>query len=316
MKNYIASLTLLFTFNAVSACIPAAEEQYAVLDISVVTGHTALRDRLAQKYCLNSPQFYQDVSKPQGKLFQGVFKSRSPNDLKIFYPPGTSISFFGEGNYSRDLLSFAVSSYHLPRIDEENANIARKYLLKGEKLNFNFKPLTVKDHDNLMSYIVKSYNKENYTFVNKWDKNNMLHYVILANNPKVLHELTDNSRHSYLYEKNAQGVTPLHLIFSKKRPYHLSTQKTDTIKLNDILIRLMSKEQINLISYVEINTPRLNYFEFAEIMKDENPDFYKKLKEKFNFKVNISNEKIKQLKPILTKSLVLQNVIDSYKDLE
>ena len=319
MKNKLSLLilSLAAVLNASAACIPAAEEQYMAVDVAIITGNISLRNSLTEKYCFNHPKFYKEVSKVQGKLFQGVFKSRYVDDLKIFYPTGTPISVFSEGNYARDLLSFAVSAYHMPRINEAEAKIVEKYLPKGEKLNLNPKPLTTKEHDELMSYIVKAYNREGYTFTNKSDGNNMFHYVILANNPKVLYELTNNViyRNLYLYKKNFSGVTPIHLAFSKKRPYNEATQKEDTPALNSVLINLLTKERVKFVSYVEIGTPLLNFFEFAEIMKDENPDFYKKLKEKFNFNVNISNEKIAQLKPILAKSLILQNVIDSYKDL-
>lgn len=319
MKNKLSILILSFfvALNASATCVTATEEEYKALDISVITDNTNLRNSLTEKYCFNPPQFYKEVSKPQGKLFQGVFKSRYIDDLKIFYPKETPISTFGEGNYARDLLSFAVSAYHLPRINESEAKGVEKYLPKGEKINLNPKPLTIKEHDELMAYIVKAYNTEGYTFTSKFDGNNMFHYVILANNHKVFYELTNSIsyRNLYLYKNNHLGVTPMHLAFSKKMPYEGSVEKEDTAALNTLLINLLSKERVKFITYVEIGTPLLNFFEFAEIMKDENPDFYKKLKEKFNFNVNISNEKITKLKPILTKSLILQNVIDSYTDM-
>jgi hypothetical protein len=318
MKNkLILILALTAALNVSAKCIPAVEEQYAVLDMAVITGNVKLRNSLTEKYCFNSPQFYKEVSKPQHKLFQGVFKSRSVEDLKIYFPEGSSISVFGEGNYARDLLSFAVSAYHSPRMNEKEVRLADKYLAPGEKINVTPEKLTTKEHDELMSYIVKAYNKEGYTFTNTSDRNNMFHYVIVANNPKVLNELTDNNsyRNLYLYKKSLSGLTPLHFAFAKKMPYDEATQKTDTPLMNNLLLNFVTKERVQLLTYLGTGGPALSYFEFAEIMKDENPDFYKKLQAKFNFKVNMSEERQKALKPILTKALVLQNVIESYKDL-
>ena len=319
MKNkLILILSLTSALNVSANCIPAVEDQYKVLDMAVITGNIALKNSLTNKYCFNPPQFYKEVSKPQNKLFQGVFKSRSIDDLKIFYPPGTSISAFGEGNYSRDLLSFAVSAYHAPRMNDQEAKLAETYLPKGEKLNIKPQKLTTKEHDELMSYIVKSYNKEGYTFTNTADRNNMFHYVIYANNHKVLHELVNGNsyRNLYLYKKSLASLTPFHFAFSNKRPYNEETQKVDTPEMNTLLISLIKKERISLLNYnLGKDLPTLTFFEFAEIMKDENSDFYKKLQNKFKFKVNVSEERKKFLKPIMVKTLILQNVLESYKDM-
>lgn len=319
MKNkLLLILSLTAALNVSAKCIPAVEEQYTVLSLAVITGNVALRNSLVEKYCLNFPQFYKESSKSRGSLVQAV-KARSIEDLKVYYLLDTSISLFSEGSYEKDLLSYAVSPYHQVFINEEEIKLGEKYLAKGEKINAKPKKLTKKEHDELMSYIVKAYNKEGYTFTDTSDRSNMLHYVIYANNPKVLNNLmSDNSYRSlYLYKKNITGLTPIHFAFAKKNPYHEEAQEIDTPEMNDFLIRMIPKERVQLLTYnAGKNFPALTFFEFAELMKDENPDFYKKLKNKFNFSVNISEEKKKQLQPILAKSLVLQNLLFSYYKLD
>jgi hypothetical protein len=129
--------------------------------------------------------------------------------------------------------------------------------------------------------------------------NTALTYVIATNHPEYLEQALGGLREKEIFIKvNRMGVTPLHIAFSPL------LKGKDTTELSKKLINMVP------VSYM-INNVIWNYdfFQFAEAFKENNPIFYKMLKEKYKFEV--TKEMNPKIKEEINKSLNVYWEIDN-----
>lgn len=156
------------------------------------------------------------------------------------------------------------------KLNNDNTN----YL--GNKISINEQSFN-KNKEELINYLNKKYNNEKV-----YDSygNSELIYSLISNNNDLfnyyVHREINKFKITTFDKKNTFGLTLYHMAFSPS----LKGQKTEAV--NEVLINLLHEEKLQNLSF-----NNLSFFEFAYLLKDNNPDFYKKILKKYKL-----NEKI------------------------
>lgn len=158
----------------------------------------------------------------------------------------------------------------------------QSFLMKNipvNNFNYQFKPTSL-DNNKLLNYVGKKYN-EDYSFFEDNYGYSALVYIVAANRPDLINYVYKDydSKKTWITPTKSK-FTPLHFLFSPL------LKGKDVSQLNDKVLKDVP------VSYL-INVPQLrlmdsriyDFFQFAELMKDNNPDFYRKLKARYKFEI-------------------------------
>lgn len=208
---------------------------------------------------------------------------------------------------SQDLFSSTLMSEIFPKSaqveakeEQETETMLNNAGNKGQ-LNYSWRQ-TGEDKTKLLNYLGQK-NLENVSFNKDVIGNSVLVYIILANRPELIrYSYTGLGDKKIWTKENNSGFYPIHFIFSPL----LRTKNVS--ELNDKILKEVP------VSYL-LNAPQLklgtgksyDFFQFAELMKENNPDFYKKLKEKYKFEVTSTNSS-SDIKKLINNELVLKGL--------
>lgn len=278
LKYILPFLFVTVNASAQNSCIPAQKDEFFALKVAVAVNQDNVKSALLSKYCFNFNEYYS-----RNQELPAIFLSRTPSDIELFRKAGVSLDSYKAGKHQLDLMSYLLlkSNFSFKVSETEKSTIIavqKKYVPNISKESLQMKPISVAEHEVLLDHVSTAYQKL-YSLPLSSQHNTALHFAVIANEPTVLKNLlTDNSRKLYLYRKNKAGIAPLHLVFATKKPVNKEDYQKKLEELNTLLINNIDSSKIN---YLKLES--LSYFELAELFKDNNPDFYKKLKQKFNF---------------------------------
>ena len=167
--------------------------------------------------------------------------------------------------------------------EEEATSKYLKSINGSNKLNFNWRQ-TDDDKNKLIEYLAKNYSK-GYT-VNKDDFGNTdLIYMLLDNKPEYINYMyTAYGDKNLWLKKNKSYFSALHYMFSPL----LKGKNVEA--LNDKVLKEIPVSYIlnlgNYDSLVNGKESMYDYFQFADLMKENNPDFFQKLQSKYKAQIS------------------------------
>lgn len=283
MKKSLISLSvgligLLGSQTTIAACLQATEEQYQNTSVLLIINKKELETYLP-KYCIDLK-----------KLTNTLGNARDLETFKILEKYNPDI-FTINNSLGQDLLSNLLIKYTAKEVEpteKEKREIFKIYKTRFPEDKRTYEEianypdsLKEKNRDEVLAYI--STKLKSKTFLQKDTiGNNTLSYIILSNRVNLIDniEKTTPNLKALLIQRNLDNYNNLHLMFSP------ILKGKDTTKLNDKILSLMNNQSIIISSF-----PSIGFAEFAELMKENNPDFYNKVKDKF--KLNPKSNLIK-----------------------
>lgn len=168
---------------------------------------------------------------------------------------------------------------------KELKNDAEQVKQNYPDISGKFNEFNDEDNKKIIKFLAEKYNKGHNDFVDKFD-HTPLSYAVLTNNVDIINKLTPvRSLSSIVFEKDIYGLTVLHLLFSSE------LKGKDTRLLNDYILNNIETRKI-----IHVQWNGIDYFQFAEVMKDNNPDLYKKLNKLFSFSIKVNKDVEKIIK--------------------
>lgn len=273
MKKSLISLSvgligLLGSQTTIAACLQATEEQYQNTSVLLLGNKKELETYLP-KYCIDLKKLTNNLSNTRDLETFKILETYNPDIFGI------------TNNLGQDLLSNFLIKYTTKEVEpteKEKRDIYNIYKTRFPEDKRTFEEivsypdsLKEKNRDEILSYISTKIKPK--TFLQKDSiGNNTLSYIILSNKVNLINnvEKTIPNLKALLIQRNKDNYNNLHLMFSP------ILKDKNTTQLNDKIISLMNNQTIIMSSF-----PSIGYAEYAELMKENNPDFYKKIKEKF-----------------------------------
>lgn len=277
MKKLV--LTLLTTFAVFSQAQAQncnKEKSETVLAASLHYNNLFETEKILKSGCITKNDRALNIIVNQAQTVESVML------VEKYMPSVKYHNLKGNGNVdwlSALLLKEITTQKNPKKIIEEEKEI-QSFLGKNipaNNFNYQFKP-TITDANKLLNYVGKKY-KEEYTFLPDNYGYNALVYILAANRADLINYVyKDYDSKKIFITPTKSKFAPIHFLFSPLLKGKNTSQLSDKI-LRDIPV-----------SYF-INTPQLkimdsriyDFFQFAELMKDNNPDFYRKLKAKYKF---------------------------------
>lgn len=277
-------------------CIEPKDNEYFLLSITSYAQKYDIQKELLNKYCykdsmrnryekgpfvmVSSKEGLINLEKKMGKQWAAVPIEEQKFDmfsLKLLKNAETKRLFQEDLVNTKKMLSKNFKNVDVTNINENLINNSRKELL-----------------DYLSEQYAKSFN------INRDRMGNFaLFYVISNNYPEYLTKALGAEQNKNLFlKKNLTGATPLIAMFANelkgKNTQELSKKVIDMIPVSYII-------NSSIMGY--------DYFQFAETFKDNNPYFYKELKNKFKFDVTkaISKTDYKNIENMLTINWFVDN---------
>ena len=284
------SATASYAQNAAPAqCAQPTDRDYAYLLINVLrTNNTNSPndfkkiDNLLSYYCYNLTQ-EKGIENP-------IFSIYSAETLKIFDSKKINLLGVRSKKHGFDIFSNALffsEKYKNKEFATSRSNdYSKSYkdLFPQEAVPISF---TIKEEQfkALFDVLNEKYKQKNVVSDDLYG-NSLLHYVIVTNRPEYLETAMGPYSTSKFSVKNKKGITPLHLMFSP------ALKGKDVKQLNEKVFSLISDKDIlkNRIS-------NMHYHAFANLMKDNNPQFYKMINDKFPLKNDTYQLLEKNIKP-------------------
>lgn len=261
-------------------CTSVQPEQLQALLVLVTTNKVQTVNSLLNKYCYD-PEIYK-----KNDMLPPFYFANSVDMLKLFENRKIDIMDYQEKSTGLDLFSYFLIEPFDPKVisDEEKqkfTQLGKKYdsSVTKEQLNEGLK-LTHDERDNLLFEVGQIY-KNGYVQRKDIYGNTALSYVIMTGESSLMGDaLGSYSTGAPLFRKNKEGLAPVHLVFGMNYIYAKDeAQKKKMMEAtNDAVLKLLDSGRVGLAGYKD-----MSFFDFAEMMKDENPDFYNKLKDKFHF---------------------------------
>ncbi len=300
-KSIIASLVLVSSMafaQEQAKCNQPEIIDYKKLMIQLITQNTKNQEILLKNFCYGLNNFRNP------NLDNPIFYTQSKETLDVFEKNGIDYSLIRSKNHSLDLFSYAIVMKERYK-DKKYLDMIEKEINKSYKIIFptGKDVLTLKPTEEVekayFDKLAEKY-KSKYAISRDIYGNSLVSYVILGNLPQYI----ESSFSAYgskviLFQKNKDGYSPLHLMFSKK----FKTEKVE--ELNNKILSLITERDLMKLKY-----KNLSYLEYANLLKENNPDFYKKLVEKFK-NTGASGMKID---PVLKD--IIPNEIDYIKKME
>lgn len=298
-KLYIMLIALLgMGANNVMAqnCIEPKDPEYFLLTISTYGQKYDIQKALLDKYC------YTDTMRTKYEKGPFVMVSSKEGLINLEKKMGKQWADVAIEEQKLDMFSLKLlKNAETNRLFQENIKNTKSFLTKNFKnvdvTNIN-ENLINNSRKELLDYLSDQYAKS--FNINKDKKGNFaLFYVISNNYPEYLTKALGAEHNKNLFlKKNLRGTTPLMAMFANE----LKGKNTEEL----------SKKVINMVpvSYI-INSSvyGYDYFQFAETFKNNNPYFYKELKNKFKFDVTkaVSTKDYKDLEDMLTINWFVDN---------
>lgn len=284
MKKLLIPLILGFTISSSYAvCIKPTRKETVLLSATAYSQQYDKMSALLDKYCYEFRPDDADSNTP-------LLVNTSAKGLALIESKtgknyaNTSIDHNRMDLFSAILIDGAMMS---DRVKKETVSDVKKVMAQNYP-NVDISKITPEEvnrsRKDLLDMLAKEYSQSSSLNRDKM-KNTALTYVIATNHPEYLEQALGGLREKEIFIKmNGMGVTPLHIAFSPL----LKGKNTDEL----------SKKLITMVpvSYMINNIIwNYDYFQFAEAFKDNNPTFYKMLKERYKFEVTkIMDPKVKE----------------------
>ena len=282
MKKKLLSLLLLTTAQlGFSACIPAQDIEYQNLSLLLVAKNDNELNNLVYKYCFDTKKIGNRIPNIKTLSAVKIFEKYNENMFNTSIN-GVNQDMFSMflynsiyNNKTRDISAadkeIIVKLYHT-RFPDDKRSLDNVRETASEKL---------KNQTEILDYLANKIKSRSMMHKDVFG-NNSLAYVILTNSPQYFEEslgLTKNLNLS-LVSRNKENYNNLYLMFNPR------LKGKDVSKLND---KVISGITPIMTSFSRFNS--ITYFYFAELMKENNPDFFNKLKSKFKFNNKIVENK-------------------------
>lgn len=211
---------------------------------------------------------------------------KTVDEIKLIekYNRGLNLESF-KGEHSKDLLSSMLYESIYPRTENilaEEEKETQALLNKAganNKFNYNWRQ-TTDDKDKLLDYLAKK-NVENVKVNLDVVGNSVLNYMILANKPNLIkYSYTALGDKKIWIKPNSDGFFAIHFLFSPL------LKNKNVATLNDVALKEIPVAYLLNAGQLKLGTGKTyDFFQYAELMKENNPDLYKKLKDKYQFEV-------------------------------
>lgn len=299
---FIVLLNLLIiksSFASNMNCITTKQSDYDKISLLTLIENNKQLDNILSSYCIDYETIFNKINLPM-----------TLDNFKVFEKNNANIFNIKDKVTSNNLLSKFLIAY----------NFDSKYFIEDSILKFNeeqkknlyyfYKSYFPEDKRNMkeLEFYIKNKKQEKEDIINYIASkisiknllmrdnigNTSLSYVIITNNFKILDKtfVSKIYENTILTQKNLEGYNSLHFMFSP------NLKNKNTIELNKKIIDVLTEKNIKMSDF-----PSLTYFEYAEIMKENNIDFYNKIKEKFKFTINNSNKNAEKIKTIINDKL-------------
>ena len=279
-------------------CMQAKEKDYNVLNFAVLSDDLSVVSSLLKSYCYNI-NLYKNASK-----LPPFFLSKNLEMLKLFENKKTDLLSFKEKSTGMDYFSFMLIHHtREEKLDkkEEKASIDLIKTYVPSDKSYSLEPnISIENQNKIIKYLAEV-QKKSYVQNKDMYGNSALNYAILTGRYDLLSDLIGSSSNNIkLFIKNKDSIAPIHLAFAMN---HIADKNPEVKKemmerTNDQIIKMLDKNKIVLANFKE-----LSLFDFAEMMKDNNPDLYNKLKLKFNFNAKKDPKIFTQYKKFLDDAM-------------
>lgn len=282
MKKIILSVILASAFSSTtfaqtpSCKEPSKDDNLALLIFSKSQQNQGI-NTLLNAFCYKT-EFFES-----NKFLPPYFFAKDLQTLKLYQEKGVKINS-GTSPYGQDLLSYILINHVLyEKNDEEQKELltksAKRFNLKVEK--YDDSPISGTNRESVLKYLSENYNRA--LAPKDIFSNTAVSYAILTLEPQVLQNIIKDSPTLSLLRKNKYGISPVHLAFATKYPQDKSVVQKNNAEINDMIVKNIELKHIGSLT---INN--VQFFDFVELMKENNIDLYEKLKKKFKFNSNVS----------------------------
>ena len=291
----IASLGIFLSQQSFAACTTApSPNDYLALDAATALDQPNLVDKLFSTYCYDANRIdYTALGKEAP-----IFFTTSPAMLSYYIRKSRDITDFKTQHTQLDILSkllvqpYTTYQEATPSEKRDIINFLKKYSPDANLTWFNSdfqtienpkdrykKPSVLANNQAMIKVLLPIYVKK-LTFPQDFKGNDALTYAVLTNNYEVVQTLSNDN--TIFYRRNKDGFSLFHLAFAKHKFAGDPKVGEENLKrINDIIVK---NYKSNYAQYLNIqNVP---FYNFIEIMKDNNPDLYIKLKNKVKFDNN------------------------------
>lgn len=277
-------------------CAEPKDPEYFLLAVATYAQKYDIQKSLMDKYC------YKDLMRTKFEKGPFVMVSSKEGLINLEKKFGNQWSAKPIEEQNFDMFSLKLlKNAETEKLFKENLNGTKKILsdkFPGVNVSNVNEDLINNSRKELLDYLAEEYSKS--FNMNKDAKGNFaLFYVISNNHPEYLEKALGAEHNKNIFiKKNSAGTTPLMAMFASE----LKGKNTEEL----------SKKVINMIpvSYI-INTQVSGYdfFQFAETFKNNNPYFYKELKNKFKFEVTqgIRDKDYKNIESMLNINWFIDN---------
>lgn len=282
IQSSVLAIVCLFGNNSYAAmCRQPQQMDYQALMLATSVNKIETVKNLLGTYCYNF-DFYK-----QNNLVPPFFLAHNVEMVKLFQSYHIDIIGYQDKLTDLDYLSSLLiepinTTTPTSKEQDEFFSLLQKYdPTVTRKMLVNSQNITLEERKALLGYVAGLY-KEGYVQKKDIFNNTALSYVILTGEDSLVNSTMGSTTTLPLFRKNKEGFAPIHLLFNAH--YLGSTNEKVKLehieKLNDEIIQILDNSKVNLLNFRD-----MSFFEFAEMMKDGNPDFYNKLKAKFKFTV-------------------------------
>lgn len=307
------SVFLLVTFVATCSSLsyaqnsckqPNKDENIATLIFSKAEQTQALGNFL-QKYCYSPDSFH-----PLGMEIPSFYSS-TLEQLKIFMDRDP-ILLSRKNKWNQDMLSqVMIDNFLLRPLEADELAVLRQDLSKYGYKETPYVGISESSRRQILDYILPSINLNSIKDRDLFGMNSLAYSVITVE-PKVFAKI--NPTTASLFMQLNWGVTPVHLFFAPH--YRENLSPADLSQLNDLLLKKAPPSTLGALGAYRPKS--LTYYDFAEIMKEYNPDLYDKIKSSKGFKVSEkykNPEEAKKMKEELLKDVDFKIIFASKKDI-
>lgn len=274
MKKLILPILLGLTFStSFAACVKPGKKEIILLAASAYGQLYDKMNDLTNKYCY---EFRADDEAVNGPL---ILNSSAKGLALLQSKTGKSYANTSVDHNRMDLFSLTLidGAMMSERVKKETTEAAKKMIAQNypgvdiSKINDDLKANSRKE---LLDLLAKEYSQVSSPNQDKM-RNTALTYAIATNHPQYIEAALGGLREKEMFMKlNGMGITPLHVAFSNP----LRGKNTDELS-KKLLAVVPVSYMINNVIW------NYDYFQFAEAFKDNNPTFYRMLKDKYKFEV-------------------------------
>lgn len=294
MKKLLLSIiSTLFITNTYACTNPTASD-YKALMAATGFNQPAVASKLANTYCYNLTTF--DFKRMKSE--HPIFFSPTVDFLKFYVANSRDVTQHQSREFKLDILSKILispyASYYVSNEQQKNdsINFIKKYEPSASVAWYNNPYQTIdnpKERYNnqnalnnrrqMINYLIPIYSRLSEVPKDA-NQNSVLYFSMITNEYPVFKNLAIND--SDFYNRNVDGYTLFHLAFGPH--VYAGNQEegqANLKKINDIIV---SRFKLSYMSYLTFKDIPFEYF--IDMMQENNPDLYQKLKAKINFSID------------------------------